>query len=55
MNTNVTIEPPSGSAFLIILDRLGRGAVDVAVEVLEALSFLGQTAVALIRLLVQPG
>ena len=49
------IEPPRPSALLAVLERVGRGAVDVAAEAKQQVAFLGLLLVTMLQTLRHPG
>lgn len=54
LNAHVDIEPPRRNFLLLIFERVGEGAAEIAVEIVEALSFLGLAVVSLAKLLIHP-
>lgn len=54
IEAQVAIEPPQRSALIAIVERVGKGTIDVGAEVMEGISFLGLTVVSVARLFVRP-
>lgn len=54
LNAHVEIEPPRRNVFLLIFERVGEGAHEIWIEVIEALSFLGLAMISLAKLLIHP-
>jgi len=54
IDSHVEIEPPRPNAIAAVVARVGKATIDICVEVLESISFLGLTVVSLMRALVRP-
>lgn len=54
LDRHIEVEPPRPNPVAVIVARVGRGAVDVGIEITESLAFFGQLATSVSRLFVQP-
>ena len=54
IDSHVEIEPPRPNAIAAVVARIGKSAIDIVVEVLESIAFLGLTVVSLTQALVRP-
>ncbi len=54
INSHVEIEPPRPNALVAIVALVGKSAIDIGLEVMEGIAFLGLTVVSLARAVVRP-
>ena len=54
INSHVEIEPPRPNALVAIVALVGKSAIDIGLEVMEGVAFLGLTVVSLARAVVRP-
>lgn len=54
IDSHIEIEPPRPNAIAAVVARCGKGVIDIGVEILESIAFLGLTTVSLTRVVAQP-